>query len=189
MKIAVLLLFGIMVSCSSKPNKLYTTSYRQSIVEGECEYAQNNVPLEKDDTQFLRIYQGTIGYVAYVSTLPVTVGLDFILMGRCRYGCPNETKNMTYFEMLFPTSVYTYESTKDIRCPDTSYYVQKFLEISECFEKRADKVSLQKSLDQLDYLVNEFENGPTCIRIRDADVAKKSRERVIQKISAKSQSK
>lgn len=151
-------------------------------MSGECEKAQNTIPLEKDDTQFLRFYQGSIGYLAYVSLLPVTVGLDFALMGRCKYGCPHE-ENEAFMETLFPTSSYTYESTKGMRCPDTSYYVNKFVEIAECYERRNNKEALTESLNQITYLDEQYENGPTCINIRDAQIIKETKKRLIEQLA------
>lgn len=110
------------------------------------------------------------------------------MLGRCRYGCPDNgygARLLTWqqsVEMLFPNSVNTYEATKDMRCPDTSYYMLKFLEISECYEKRGDKESLKKSYDQLKYVDDDYENGLSCVRVRDAKVIKDSLERVKKKL-------
>ena len=181
MKFFVLLSFFALVSCRTleyRPN--YLIDYRESILVGKCEEAQNQIPLEKDETQFFRFYSGSVGYLAYVSTLPVTVGLDLLLLGRCRYICNEQGKPI--IEFIFPTSSYTYENFKDMRCPDTSYYVQKFLEISECYEKRATRSDLEKSLSQLKYVEDDYNSGPSCIKIRDVQVVKRSRERVKGKL-------
>lgn len=145
--------------------------------------AQEQIPLEKDDTQFLRIYQGSIGNLAYISTVPITVSMDFMILGRCEYSCP-EADYKPFIEVLFPTSTYTYEYTKDMRCPDTSYYIQKFLEVSACYENRADRESMQRAFSQLKYLDDQFEEGPTCIQHRDAQVIKSIRKRVGDKLSS-----
>ena len=182
MKFLVALPLTLLFSCASLRNfHPYVSEYRENIVAGNCERAQNHIPLEKDYTQFFRFYQGSMGYIAYVSTLPVTVGIDLLLLGRCKFGCPTESEK-SVLEALFPTSSYTYEYSKDLRCPDTSYYIQKFLEVAECYEKKADIESLKKSLNQLEYLSNEFESGPTCTKFRDFQVIKDAKKRVEKKI-------
>lgn len=181
MRSVIFFLLLILFSCTSlerRPN--YLISYRENILTEKCESAQDQIPLEKDATQFFRFYSGSFGYLAYVSTLPVTVGLDLLLAARCKYGCPGDRR--PFIEELFPTSTYTYEAFKDLRCPDTSYYIQKFMEISECYEKRGTKADLQKSLSQLKYLEDDYESGPSCIKIRDAQAVKKSIERVNRKL-------
>ena len=181
MKLFALLSLFALFSCRSLENRSnYLISYRASILGGKCESAQDQVPLEKDETQFFRFYSGSVGYLAYVSTLPVTVGLDLLLIGRCRFGCPGNTQ--PFMEYLFPTSSYTYETFKDMRCPDTSYYIQKFLEISECYEKRATISSLEKSLAQLKYLEEDYNSGPSCIKIRDIQSVKSAMSRVEEKL-------
>lgn len=184
MRFILILCLTVITSCSSFSQKpSYAIKYRQNIKNGECEKAQETIPLEKDDTQFLRFYQGSIGYLAYISLLPVTVGLDFVLMGRCQYGCRYQP-DKKFLEFLFPTSTYTYESTKGMRCPDTSYYVNKILEIAECYEKRNIQVALIESLNQISYLDHEYENGPTCISVRDAQVIKETKERLTKQLAA-----
>lgn len=175
----------LLTSCSvSQIKHDYALSYREKIAAGNCERAQDAIPLEKDDTQFFRFYQGSIGYLAYVSSLPITVGLDMILLGRCnKYGCPDDRENKPVLEFLFPTTTYTYESSKDMRCPDTNYYIQKFLEIAECYEKRNTRASLETSMSQLTYIVDDFSNGPSCIRVRDAQVVSESKRRIEKKLN------
>ncbi|MBO9666890.1 MAG: hypothetical protein J7501_08760 [Bdellovibrio sp.] len=79
-------------------------------------------------------------------------------------------------------SAYTYEATKDMRCPDMSYYVQKFINVSECYERRADNDSLKKSREMLEMLRVRYESGPTCIRSRDYQVIKKYQELINKKL-------
>jgi hypothetical protein len=149
----------------------------------KCEEAQEKIPLEKSNTQFLRFYQGSIGYMATISVMPATMVLDFILMGRCRYSC-SENQNESFLVNLFPTTTFTYEHTKDMRCPDNSYYIQKFIEVAECYEKRGDKISLEKALSQLNFLEEEYNSSFTCIQIRDGQIIKLIKERINKKMLA-----
>lgn len=163
-----LLILLLWPSCSSlKGSGHYKIEFRENLAANKCEEAQNQVPLEKNDTGFLRFYQGTIGNAAYVSTVPITLGMDFLLMFRCQYVCP-EANRKPFLEVLFPTSMLTYESSKDMRCPDTSYYVEKVLEIAECYARRGDALSLKIAVDQLNFVVHEYNrSGPSCLKIRD----------------------
>lgn len=178
-----LLTILLLSSCSvSRIKHDYALSYRDKIAAGNYEGAHDAIPLEKDDTQFFRFYQGSIGYLAYVSSLPISVGMDMLLWGRCQYGCRYE-ESKPVLELLFPTTTYTYETSKDMPCPDTNYYVQKFLEIAECYEKRNTKASLETSMSQVTYLVDDFSNGPSCIRVRDAQVVNESKKRIEKKLN------
>lgn len=170
-------------SCASlKSYGDYGMSYQKHITAGKCEAAQEQIPLEKDETKYLQFYQGALGYLAYVSTIPVTVGFDLIVLGRCRYICP-EQGTKPELEIIFPASTYTYEHTKDMRCPDTSYYAQKLLEISKCYESREDEASLQKARDQLRFIEESYESlGPSCLKLRDYKSIVAIRVRIDEKI-------
>lgn len=157
----------------------FPLEYRDNIANGRCEAAQARIPLEKNDSEFMRLYQTTLGYAVYISTLPVTVGLDALLMQRCRVGCHNLPIN----EALFPLSSRSYEYTKGLRCPDTSYYVQKYLEIVECYERRGDIASLEVAIDRLNYIKTEYNSGPSCLALRDYRVVDSSLDRVNEKLT------
>jgi len=163
-----LLFLLLLPSCASlNSSSYYAIEFKENLAANKCEAAQNQVPLEKNDTEFLRFYQGAIGNAAYISTVPVTLGMDFLLMFRCRYVCP-EANRKPLLEVLFPTSMFNYESSKNMRCPDTSYYVGKVLEIAECYGRRGDSLSLKIAVDQLNFVVHEYNRGgPSCLKIRD----------------------
>ncbi len=173
-----------LIGCSSihdSSRTYYPNKFRENIAAANCEAAESQIPLEKDSTQFVRIYQGTIGYMAYASTVPFTVGVDLLLMGRCRFGCPSEEREKEFLELLFPTSTYTYEYTKGMRCPDTSYYAQKFLEVADCYERRGDEHSLKTVHQQLKFTEESFESGPSCMTVRDYQTIVVMRKRIEKK--------
>ena len=180
--VMTLLLFG----CASfHTNKKYAKEYRDSIQNKDCEKAQEIIPLEKDDTKYIRFYKTTLGYTASLSILPTTMILDLLLLGRCRYGCPQEDKQKELIEILFPTTTFSYEHTKDLRCPENSYYLQKFIEVVECYEKRDDLKSLEKSFSQISYLSKTYHSPATCIQVRDGQVIDHLQERIAKKLMHK----
>ncbi len=155
------LLLFILYSCSSvNEDHSFAKKYQEAIFENDCETAQNNIPLEKDDTKYMRFYQGSMGYLVSIPMLSVTSLLDMMLMGRCQYGCPSTEQDKDMLEFLFPTTSWTYETTKELRCPDNSYYVNKFIEVAKCYEKRGDIDSLKTAQGQLSYLNEKYESGP-----------------------------
>ena len=186
MKWKFLIFFGLLFcfSCASLNEKnTLNINYRNYLSENKCEMAADEIPLEKDNAQYLRLYQGTLGYLAYFYSLPLTIGFDFLLMFRCKYGCPAEDKNKTVIEYVFPTTTYTYEQSKDMRCPDTSYYAQKFLEISDCYGRLGDKKSLKFAIDQIRFIEASYNSGPSCLKIRDFQAIRATRERLENQLS------
>jgi len=161
----------------------HANSYRGHISEGKCEKAQETIPLEKSNNKFMRYYKGAMGYLTTIPLIAVTVPVDLILMLRCRYGCPKAEKRKKILEFMFPTTSWTYETSKPQRCPDNSYYINKFLEIASCYENRGDKNSLAIAYDQLDNLSQSYDSTFTCIQIRDGQVIKEQRFRVLLKLS------
>ena len=174
-------IFLLIISCRSiyKPRG-HALDYRRAISYGHCEDAQKTIPFEKDNKNVMTFYQGSIGYLVSATFLPVTVALDIILISRCRYGCND--KELKTMDILFPTSTWTYESTKDFRCPDNSYYVQKFLEISSCYSSRNKKEDLKQAKAILDYLNDSFDSPMTCISRRDGAVIKDQLKTVNERI-------
>ncbi len=57
--------------------------------------------------------------------------------------------------------VYAYENTKDMRCPDNSYYVQKFIEVAE-----------------------SYNSAFTCVQAREGQIIKAAKERIKKKIQS-----
>ncbi|QDK37953.1 hypothetical protein [Bdellovibrio sp. NC01] len=169
LSIAVLFL----LSCISEEKKSSVDLFTTQIQENKCEEAEARIPLETDQNQFISLSKKSFGYVVYGATVPVTVGLDVLLAipcvnlsGFCKKGDP-----------IFVSPV-VYEKTKDLRCPDTRYYVNKVMELSSCYEKRGDRGSLLKSLDLVNAIVERYDDGPTCVSDRDAESAKKLQLRV-----------
>lgn len=176
-----LLILLILISCSS-PKKAtnYHVKFRKLIKEQQCSSAQKVIPLEKDETKALRFYKGTIGYVGSLSVMGATVMLDVILMMRCRYGC-NE-RDRTFLETLFPTTSFTYEHTKDMRCPDNSYYVNKLIEVAECYERKDTFKDDEEALSLLRFLRKQSETSATCVKKSDRKVVLSNIWRIEEKI-------
>lgn len=186
--ISQLFVLVLFVSCANviknSPNAL---KFRDHIYKGECKEAQDRIPLEKSETGLLRFYQGSLGYLASTSMVPITLTLDMILLGRCQYGGCKMPEDGTIHGQLFPSTTWTYEATKNIRCPDTSYYVQKFLEIAECYEKKEDIFSLNQSLAILGELKKNYEDYFTCIQSRDGILIESAHKRVTGKMKSLSE--
>ena len=175
-----ILLTVALSSCSTvDKQRQYSLDYERYIQAGQCKDAQEVIPLEKDDSNVLRFYQGSIGYISSVGVLSASVLLDLILLGRCRYGCSDRDKEI--LDILFPTTTWTYEATKDMRCPDNSYYIRKLLEVARCYEDQNSVYSLAQAHEQLQQLLERYDDGPTCIQNRDAQVIKMSIARVNHK--------
>lgn len=173
----------IISSCVSKTRvNSYVEKYEKSLDKKECEIAESQIPLEKDETKYIRLYQGAVGFVGYLGSVPLTVGLDLLLLGRCRYTCIRREEE--FLETIFPTSTYTYENTKDLRCPDTSYYVLKVIEISKCYESRGDKKSLEYAISQLNLIEDSYKSyGLSCLKLRDFNLIKFVKSRLAEKLA------
>ncbi len=182
MRIIILLL--LFASCSSvHESRSHAKAYAQAIYQNQCEEAQNAIPLEKDNSQFIRFYQGTMGYMISIPMIAVMPLVDFYSMGRCQYGgCTSRDKSLG--ELLFPTTNWTYEATKDLRCPDHTYYLHKFVEVASCYEKRNDEASLIIAYSQLSSLNKAYDIGFTCTQNRDAQVIKEQLSRVKEKLQS-----
>ncbi|WP_142696471.1 hypothetical protein [Bdellovibrio sp. NC01] len=173
-------------ACATDASKQTTISYQDQISWGNCELAEEKMLQEKEETKYLSFYQNTIGQLGYVCSLPITLTLDAAFIIGCpkgAIGCVDPKK--PFMQNMFPYSYQSYEVLKDVRCPDTDYYVQKSLAVAQCYEKRTDEASLKKSLALLDsILINYNSYVPTCIRDRDAIVVKDAHDRVMSKIAA-----
>jgi hypothetical protein len=161
----------------------HAIGYRDHLVAGRCEAAGESFRRDRISFNDYRFFQSAVGHVAYLGTVPVTLYLDVFAMQRCRYGCLSETSFKGLLETLFSFSTNSYEAMKELRCPDTSYYILQHLEVAECFERRGDLASLEESLKSLQNL-EQFYSGPvSCLRVKDLQVIQRAILRLKMKLT------
>jgi hypothetical protein len=168
------LIILIHISCTSSSEQMdYKNMYELAISNGQCSIAQQTIPLEQNQREKFALIESSGAYVITVGASAVTSIFDLLIMGRCQYGMCNDEESSA-LKALFPATYKLWEVSDDHRCPNNSYYINKFIDTAECYLNRGTEKGQQSGHLLIKNLYESSHKPFNCISLKD----KKRIERV-----------